>query len=273
MSDKRSRVDAAVRTAALVDDGDLPSLPPATALSLARETMATLYAPANPEYDGPESDGSARVRPLPPAAFRRAHRRRLIAAGSLVAAATLGVTLTQTLGGAAPAAFADWQAVPQVLTGAAAQHQIDQCDLKHGLYPMPAGARTLVEQRGRVDYIVYDGDGEFGTCMLLDERGDGGMMSSGARQPAADDIVFEGGTGAGFTFDASGTRVDIVSVAGRAGSQVSSVRILRADGVVVTAAVHDGLWAAWWPGTSVALRYTVYTRDGHSHDSTRTLLP
>lgn len=269
MSDGRSQVETAVRAAALVDDRDVPSLPSTVTAGLARETMATLCAPADPDCDGPE-----RVRPLPSATFRRTHRRRLVAAGALVAAVTLGVTLTQTLGDAAPAAFADWQPVPRVLTGAAAQHQTDLCYLKAGPLPVPAGSRTLVEQRGRVDYVVFDGKGVFGTCMLLDERGDGGMRTNGGRQPAADDIVSDGqGTGAAFTFDASGARVDIVSVAGRAGAQVSSVLISRADGVVVTAAVHDGLWAAWWPGTTAAVRYTVHTGDGHSHDSTAMLLP
>ena len=68
MSDKRSQVSTAVRAASVVGDSDLPRFSPTVTTRLARETMATLCAPADPD---PDSGGVERVRPLPPAALRR----------------------------------------------------------------------------------------------------------------------------------------------------------------------------------------------------------
>jgi hypothetical protein len=59
-------------------------------------------------------------------------------------------------------------------------------------------------------------------------------------------------------------RVDTTMLAGFAGTAVTEITVLRADGVVVTASMSDGLWAAWWPGTSKAVSVTVHTCDGHS---------
>ncbi|MDQ3094356.1 MAG: hypothetical protein M3Q82_00080, partial [Actinomycetota bacterium] len=43
--------------------------------------------------------------------------------------------------------------------------------------------------------------------------------------------------------------VTIHSVYGTAGPDVSGVDIALVDGTTVTATVHDGTWAAWWPDT------------------------
>ncbi|MBS2965872.1 hypothetical protein KGA66_22680 [Actinocrinis puniceicyclus] len=263
-------LDVMLREAATVHDSDLPAFPSALTTLLARETVSASCDAA--DFDGGETAARGRTAPA-----TRARRRRVALGAALVAGTTLAVTLTQTLGAAAPVAFAGWQPVPTMLTGAAARQQFDACPyFKNKSFPPEIARRlalppsfspgqTLVEQRGRVAFIVFANGKVFGDCMLLDGRGDGGAIGNDVPQPSGADVVSNGG-GASYTFDATGARVDIVSLAGRAGPEVSSVLIHRADGVVVTATVHDGLWAAWWPGTVLAAELTVYTRDGRSHD-------
>jgi hypothetical protein len=257
---QRNDLSLALRTAARVQDPDVPRLSASVSIELAR---AITESPEEPAETATGDDGVFQR----PAAARRVRHRRVVRAMALAAVAALAVTLFQTFGGAAPAAFADWQPVPQLLTGAAAQHQIDECPYFGGAVgiKIPVGARTLVEQRGRMVFIVFAGGGELGSCMLLDGRGDGAGESGLSPRPTGSDIVSDGGGGS-FTFDASGTRVDTTDITGLAGPQVSSILIHRTDGVVVTAAVHDGLWAAWWPGNAAAATLTVQTRDGRSHD-------
>ncbi|HET9171851.1 MAG TPA: hypothetical protein VFN97_20605 [Actinospica sp.] len=246
----------ALRTAAPVRDHDLPRIPASVSADLAREIVDATVEPAE-----------ATAAPRNAALAHWTRRRRLVLAAGLVAAAVSAVTLLQTFGSAAPTAFADWQPVPQILTGAAAQADIAKCPLGVGmkLEPIPASDQILVEQRGRMVTIVYSAGRLLGYCMLLDGRGDGGGSIDGVPQPTGSNIVSEG-SASGFTFDASGAKVVTSNIIGRAGPQVSSILIHRADGVVVTAAVSHGLWAAWWPGDTAAITLTVQTEDGPSHD-------
>jgi len=255
---QRNNMSPALRTAARVEDRDLPRFPASVSAELARAITDS------PEEPGEVAAGDAYAFQRP-AAVRRVRHRRLVPAVALVAVAALAVTLLQTFGSVAPTAFADWQPVPEVLTGAAAQHQIDECPyFRVGEMRIPSGAQTLVEQRGRMVFIVFASRSGLGVCMLLDGRGDGGDEAGLVPQPTGSGIVSE--EGSGFTFDASGARVDSTDIIGRAGPQVSSILIHRTDGVVVTAAVHDGLWAAWWPDKAAPATLTVRTRDGRSYD-------
>lgn len=70
--------------------------------------------------------------------------------------------------------------------------------------------------------------------------------------------------GSSWTMDVHNKRVHTVMFAGLAGSAVTGVALLRADGVMVIARMHDGLRVAWWPGTSRAVSVSVHTRDGRS---------
>lgn len=261
---QRNDTNLALRTAACVQDHDVPRLPAPVSTELARAIIDAPEEPGDAAAVAGNGDAFQRQRP---AAGRRGRRRRLVPAVALIAVAALAVTLLQTFGSAAPMAFADWQPVPQVLTGAAAQHQIDECPYFKGVGGMriPAGAQTLVEQRGRMVFIAFAGGGELGSCMMLDGRGDGGGEGGSLAQPTGSDIVSDGG-GGGFTFDTSGARVDTMDIIGRAGPEVSSILIHRTDGVVVTAALHDGLWAAWWPGQAAPTVLTVRTRDGRIYN-------
>jgi hypothetical protein len=254
---QRNDMSLTLRAAVRVEDHEVPRLPASVSAELARAITDSLVEPGDVAAGGDAFQ-------QPAAARGGRHRRRLVLAVALVAVTASAVTLVQTFGSATPTAFADWQPVPQVLTGAAAQKQIDECpDFKD--MKIPSGAKTLVEQRGRMVFMVFAGGGELGYAMMLDGRGDGGGGRTSPAQPTASEVLSDGG-GSSFTFDASGARVDTTDIVGLAGSQVSSILIHRTDGVVVTAAVHDGLWAAWWPGRAAAATLTVRTRDGRSYD-------
>jgi hypothetical protein len=257
---ERNDTSLALRAAARVQDDELPRIPASVSADLAR-------AITDSSEESAEEDSAAEEASQQPAVVGRNRRHRLVLAMALVTAAATAVTLLQTFGSAAPTAFADWQPVPQILTGAAAQQQIDQCPYFRGVAAIriPAGAQTLVEQRGRMVSIVFAAGDVLGSCMLLDGRGDGGGQMGPLPRPTGSNIVSDGG-GSGFTFDASGARVDTATIAGRAGPQVASILIHRTDGVVVTAAVSDGLWEAWWPGTVLAATLTVRTTDGRIVD-------
>ncbi len=43
---------------------------------------------------------------------------------------------------------------------------------------------------------------------------------------------------------------------------VTTVVVTRDDGLEVTATVHDGRYAAWWPGPEQAATVTAYRADG-----------
>ena len=263
MSARTFDLDRALRAAGGVADADIPSLSRDVIAELAAETVETIA------WTFDEGTPHSAVTH----AWNLTRSRRRIA---------LAAALTLTAGGAAFAVFAGsdrsaaplgWQpvpiSVPDAAQRAAAAACIRELEPPGRSFKTPGFKLTdplLSEQRGRTVFTVLANNTGFGDCLTLDGRGDGAGLwyaPNGYPHPSATEIsLSENGTS--WTMDVHDKRVDTTMLAGFAGSAVTRIAVLRTDGVTVTASIHDGLWAAWWPGTWQAASVTVHTRDGRS---------
>lgn len=274
-----SDLDHALRAAAGVTGADVPRLPQSVIAELAAETVETIAwgyddgpPPVSPPADRPEAAAS-----LGPPIVRSRRRVALAAVLGVAVVAAGGVTAALIRDSAGPAdssaAAIDWQAVPHPAPSGAARaaaeaciKELDPVGIKYPSLGLKLTDAWLSEQRGRTVFTMLANADAFGACLTLDGRGDGGFGDSaheGLPHPSATGINL-GENGGSWTMDIHDKRVDTTALAGFAGSAVSGITVRRADGLVVTASINDGLWAAWWPGTSKAVSVTVHTRDGHS---------
>lgn len=293
MNSRAADLDQALRAAAGIADADVPRLPRAVIAELAADsvesiawTFADAPVPAAVPTDRPEALLGAAETAAPPvrgpaawlsAAVHRSlatrGRRRVAFAAALAVVAATGAAVAVSTGEkmAGTSALARWQAVPFPAPDAAAQKAAAACISEvepHGGGRPQLGLKLsdslLSEQRGGTVFTVLANGTSFADCLILDGR-DGGAAAwstpHGYPRPSATGISL-GENSSNETTDSDNKRVDTVMLAGFAGSAVTGITVLRADGVVVTASMNDGLWGAWWPGTSKAVSFTVHTRDG-----------
>ena len=205
--------------------------------------------------------------------------RRVLLPVALVAATA--VALSTALGGSA---FADWTAKPATLPPASAAVAATTC--RSALDVVGRVPRIVIgERRGGWTYVLLDGPGEEGACLLPDALvGTSGDATRTRRffgsydpespippTPPRDSIVeTESMTGAVSVPGRLPFRtVDgwFVWVTGYAGPDVTRVTVDPPMGPDVEASLHDGRFAAWWPagdepGTGEAWGYTLTLADG-----------
>jgi hypothetical protein len=214
----------------------------------------------------------------------RRRRRRVLVPIALIAAAT--VALSTVLGGGS--AFADWKAVPVPLPPPTAAVAATTC--RSALDIRDQSTRVVIgERRGGWTYVLLDGPGGEGACLMPDDLvGASGVAASRrgifssydpnppkAPTPARDSIIEYGSTGGAVSVPGRlsiGT-IDgwFMWVTGYAGRDVTRVTVDPPVGPNVEASLEDGRFAAWWPageargdnpGVSGAWSYTVTLADG-----------
>ena len=242
----------------------------------AQETLARILA----------TDSAGPVTPPVRTGLARLPRRRwVIACAALVAVGALVVApgviadkpaVVAPRGIAGNIAFASWSATAKAMTPAETAAAGKKCTAQYsgpgGFGPgsdgkMVAQSHTvLVERRGVWTFVLLIGPGENGrggfqaTCLMKDSAAavagganTGGGGGSSARSydgpavllaPNTAEVTSSGGSG-----DSTGSTWSSI---GRVGSDVASVVINTIEQGPVTATIHDGYFAAWWPGPGMA---------------------
>lgn len=163
-------------------------------------------------------------------------------AAGIAVAATVGTVLAVPLLAASPAT-ASWAAKPTALTPGetAAQAALCETDLPAGLSP----ESTLTERRGSAVLVLLASSSWTRLC-INDAHANGMIAGTRVDQPAANpdqavDLTVYVGTW-------SPELGAWAAAAGRVSPKVSRVTVSIPGQVEVMATVHDGYWAAWWPG-------------------------
>lgn len=214
---------------------------------------------------------------------RRGMRPRLVLAAVLtlaVGGTAAGLLVSDPT---TPAAYASWSAVPQTAPGTAPsrgdlQRWSSKCsDLGVGgvaVQGVPAGRpaaaarEVLVDHRGDftfcVDVAIGTGTPTDPLIALAGLRADGGrekglnrmwttVSDQSFRQPADQDVLVLGGDLQSPPQDSEPDTgvisLDAYQLYGLAGDAVTGVDVVLANGLRVTATLHNGLWGAWWPST------------------------
>jgi len=216
---------------------------------------------------------------------RRPRRRWVIACAALVAVGALVVApgviadkpaVVAPRGIAGNIAFASWTTTAKAMTPAETAAAGKKCTAQYsgpgGFGPgsdgkMVAQSHTvLVERRGVWTFVLLTGPGEKGrggfqaNCLMKDSAAaasgganTGGGSGGSARSYDGPAAVLAPNTAevtdSGYSGNAAGTTWSSI---GRVGSDVASVVINTVEQGPVTATIHDGYFAAWWPGPIMA---------------------
>jgi hypothetical protein len=191
----------------------------------------------------------------------RQRRRRVLVPVALIAAAA--VMLSTALSGGT--AFADWTPKPTALPAPTAAAAATTCRSVHEMRDQ--SPRVLIgERRGGWTYVLLDGPGEEGSCLMPDDfvgasavnaRRSGGFFGHydpnppKAPTPARDSII-ETESAAGAVSVPGRLWVGTIDgwfmyVTGYAGSDVTRVTVDPPAGPNVEASLENGRYAAWWP--------------------------
>lgn len=181
---------------------------------------------------------------------RRA-RRRLIAlpAGVLAAGAAI---VTVVLGG--QPAYADWTPVPTALSVHEATEAAHSC-LAHQGEPVDSVTDVLIgDRRGPWIYVLVTTSAQRETSCLMPEA------LVGTAPATTDRRMYAGGSGEALDVRVGPRQLAVVTssasttdeglfmlIEGQVGSEVQGLIVLTPTGKRVTASVHDGRFAAWWP--------------------------
>jgi hypothetical protein len=196
----------------------------------------------------------------PPVRTRLAcnHPRRWVLAGAAVVGAGALVVAPGMVGG--EAAFASWSATPRAVPPAEATVAGEDCRTRYMDDPSGVADRkvvdnaaiVLVERRGDWTYVVLGGAGGFEATCLLRDNGPGMEVTGGgyvgtleAATLAPNTVVTHGSNAL------SGDDSSYREITGRVGSDVASVVLNTRQQGPVTATVHGGYFAAWWPGPPI----------------------
>jgi hypothetical protein len=227
-----------------------------------------------------EGDPVARVHSRAARVRRRRHQRGVVAGVCFVATAvTTG--LVAVPGSHDRRAFADWTPLPSLPSTAEQGQAIRGChqfvrqaddvgraaakaSAKHYTPIAVSDLRPIaVERRGQETLTLLASKRAFASC-FGESDGSGGIFAgvTPPRQPHGDEArtVSAGGTS---TNDSPPAQISMI--AGQAGPLVSSVEIVRTDGVVVRATLKSGWFFAWWPTSAGAKSLRITDRDGTAH--------
>ena len=243
---------------------------PAVATSpRAQDTLARILAT--------DSAGPAMA---PPARIGLARRPWVLVGAALVGVGALvlapGMLSGQT-------AFASWSAtataVPPAEAAAAGQDCRTHWGPSGGLGPgsdpkvVETAGAVLVERRGAWTYVLLRGAGGFeATCLFKDKSPEDGFTGGGSTS-TYDTAAVAPSTAAIHTLGRTGDdHSSYADSTGRVGSDVASIVINTAQQGPVKATIHDGYFAAWWPGPGLARAgeekagpdptYTLILKDG-----------
>lgn len=185
--------------------------------------------------------------------------RRWVLAGAAVVGAGALVVAPGLLGGGT--AFASWSAIPKGVPPAEATLAGEDCRMRNMDDPTREGPGrkvvetadvVLVEDRGPWTYVLLGGDGGYeATCLLRDNgpgeevTGGGYFGSLGVEKVGPGTVVTHG------TRAQSDDNSSYREITGRVGSDVASVILNTRQQGPVTASVHGGYFAAWWPGPPI----------------------
>ena len=188
----------------------------------------------------------------------RSRRRWVLSGAALVGAGAL-VVAPGMLGD--EAAFATWSATPKAVPPAEATVAGEDCRARNMDDPTGVGPGrkvvesadiVLVEGRGIWTYVVLGGAGGFEATCLLRDNGSGEEVTGGGYVG-----TLEAATLAPHTVLTHGTHAQsddhssYRDITGRVGSDVASVILNTRQQGPVTASVHGGYFAAWWPGPPI----------------------
>lgn len=186
---------------------------------------------------------------------------------SLVAAAAVAAITAAVLMPGPPAQAAGWAPVPTIVVGSTEADLAAACQQMMGT---DADA-VIVEQRGTSHLTVLSDSTE---CLNASDLGVPGTLTTGGRnsipaQPtgATDVQVVQNGDldGVGHTGEATGHTImtaGYMGVIGRAGSDVTSIVVHTAGQPDITASLHNGWFAAWWPSVQEPSSLTVFIVTG-----------
>jgi hypothetical protein len=229
------------------DDSALRSLD-AAATSLTAEERER--AEATLEWIVAAAPTTGAPQPMAPAPARRA-RRRLVLIPAAALALIVGSVVFQGVGGD-NAAYASWTPTPTPVTGDDLHTVASACrdELDRYAYSMDAGRAKLALAERRGDYVAVlyrtDVPDMSGYCLVRNPLGsaDAEVVGSGA---AGSSGPAEKAPPRGFTqgaiFGSEGASI----TDGAVGDEVKGVTI-HAGALTVEASVHNGRYAAWWPG-------------------------
>lgn len=195
----------------------------------------------------PVPDGTLVPLPVPTAA----RRRRLVLAGGLVAAATVGLVVLPSPVGGSETAYASWTAIPTGLSSAAAAEAGENCrdgfdDTAREEYPQLQDASiAIAERRGDFTTVVLAGEGAF-SALCITADGDGMIGSYGVGN-----VTLPGPRGLTATSLGAATLTpvgDLSMAEGFAGDEITGVVYRSTSHGEVTATVAAGHFALWFPG-------------------------
>jgi len=116
------------------------------------------------------------------------------------------------------------------------------------------------DQRGNAATLIYAGGGDLTLCLVAqDSTGTIVTAASGSThlEAAGGPLVVDTGLSAPASSTSPGVRI----LVGRASAPITSVNVVRSDGVDVAATVSSGYWVAWWPSTVTGT--SVRSTDSH----------
>ncbi|MDQ3689988.1 MAG: hypothetical protein M3406_08150 [Chloroflexota bacterium] len=189
----------------------------------------------------------------------RPRRWRLVAVSAVAATVVLVLAIvTQSLG-RPQAAFASWTAVPGVPDPALAAAAESDCPVvPSSRSRMPSFSHLpLVAQdrRGQAALMLFSDGDAVALCLILPDRTK--AMSAGQRPPLHGTVEIL------TAIRAERTEGETATLLGQVADTVTTVDIVRDDGLVVVATVKDGFFLAWWPGPAEASEVRAYDASGH----------
>ncbi|MGW4488688.1 hypothetical protein ACWEOE_33220 [Amycolatopsis sp. NPDC004368] len=196
----------------------------------------------------------------------RVRRPRLAAITTVAAVAAVGaVVVPSVLPSAADRAFAAWTTDPVELTSTQPLPLAEDCAQFGGGGTVTAADVLVAERRGPATQLLLHKGPAVAECVSFDSESVVGWTQV-AGWPAAHP---SGRTVTVDLLDSHGSGGDAFSnIAGRVGTDVAGVDVVRASGQVVHASVRDGWLTGWWPGADALdlrpIKIVVHTTDGTS---------
>jgi hypothetical protein len=217
-------------------------------------------------------------------------RRVMLGLGAVTAVGAIA-TIMLAADPAAPASYAGWSALPLTAPSSSASHAaLDQwesrCEDLAGNVALRPPRKVLTDQRGGFTYCLTvslsNGLKAGSTVRAFSSllQNDGGGVKTvvmapadPVRQPIGGDVSVLSGDQRMPPLPAESTSWQPIQMFGLAGPDVTGVDVVLSNGLRITATVHDGVWAAWWPSTRgdvIGRKLEVHTRHTPAADPTTT---
>jgi len=199
-----------------------------------------------------------------------------------------GATVTAVVLTSATPAFAGWAPAPTSAASAQTSGAATTCEAQLGSLPggTPAAdwSQAATDVRGPYTLFVYEDGSALATCLagpsltstseslgkgrFTEVGGAVGAPGAHATGTYGGSVGMLSGQGSGDIERYSVQHLDTSSqgpytvIDGELASDVSSLTLVRSDGVDVQASVNDGWFLAWWPGSADATSAEITTSSG-----------